>query len=199
MMKKEDLRARFPDTGCADFFCWHHFNFGEEAYPTNLMAVDPSDFRAAMREWATGVTVLASDYNGIKHGMTVNSFTSISLTPPLVLVSLERTSRTHALVHKAGFFGVTILSRHQEEVSDCFAGRHTEHEDRFENVESFALSTGAPFISGGLAFFDCRVVSMQDVATHTIFIAEVVELQFSPANEDHHPLIYHRQTYKGVQ
>lgn len=163
------------------------------------MAVDPLEFRAAMREWATGVTVLTSDYQGKRHGMTVNSFTSISLTPPLVLVSLEIKSRTHGLVKDAGFFGVTILARHHEEVSDCFAGRHTEHKDRFENVESFTLSTGAPFITGGLAFFDCRVVSTLDVATHTIFIAEVVSLQINSHPDDGHPLIYHRQTYKGVQ
>jgi flavin reductase len=163
------------------------------------MAVDPSDFRAAMREWATGVSVLASDYQGLRHGMTVNSFTSVSLTPPLVLVSLEMKSRTHALVKNAGFFGVTILARRQEEISDCFAGRHTEHEDRFENVEAFTLTTGAPFITGGLAFFDCRVVSSHDVATHTIFIAEVVSLQVDSHQVESHPLIYHRQTYKGVQ
>jgi flavin reductase (DIM6/NTAB) family NADH-FMN oxidoreductase RutF len=163
------------------------------------MAVDPTDFRVAMREWATGVTVLATAYQGTQHGMTVNSFTSISLTPPLVLVSLERESRTHALVKTAGFFGVTILARHQEEVSDCFAGRHTEHKDRFKNVEVFILSTGAPFIRGGLAYFDCRVVSMHDVSTHTIFIAEVVNLQLNSNQEDSHPLIYHKQTYKGVQ
>ncbi len=163
------------------------------------MAVDPSDFRSAMREWATGVTVLTSDYQGTRHGMTVNSFTSISLTPPLVLVSLERKSRTNTLVKSSGFFGVTILARNQEEVSDCFAGRHTEHEDRFENVDTFTLSTGASFITGGLAFFDCRVVSIHDVATHTIYIAEVVRLQVNAQPEDSHPLIYHRQTYKGVQ
>lgn len=163
------------------------------------MTVDPSNFRSAMREWATGVTVLASDYLGLRHGMTVNSFTSISLTPPLVLVCLERGSRTHALVQKAGYFGVTILARHQEEISDCFAGRHTEHDNRFENVDTFTLSTGAPFISGGLAFFDCRVDSAYDIATHTVFIAEVVDLRINSLKEGNHPLIYHRQAYKGVQ
>jgi flavin reductase (DIM6/NTAB) family NADH-FMN oxidoreductase RutF len=163
------------------------------------MAIDPSDFRTAMREWATGVSVCATDHQGMRHGMTVNSFTSISLTPPLVLVSLERKSRTHALVKNAGFFGVTILARHQVDVSDCFAGRHTEHENRFENVQTFTLATGAPFIAGGLAFFDCRVVSAQDVATHTIFIGEVVSLQINSHHDGSHPLIYHRQTYKGVQ
>lgn len=64
------------------------------------MAVGPEEFRLAMRNWATGVSVVTTQYQDVRHGMTVNSFTSISLTPPLVLVSLERKTRTHSLVVK---------------------------------------------------------------------------------------------------
>ncbi|MGE5224006.1 MAG: flavin reductase family protein [Omnitrophica WOR_2 bacterium] len=160
------------------------------------MAVDPEEYRRAMRQWATGVSVVTTSLNGVRHGMTVNSFTSVSLTPPLLLVSLERSTRTHRLIKQAGFFGVTILSHSQQEVSDCFAGRHTELEDRFYNLKTHVLVTGAPFVDGGLAYVDCKVVSSYEVGTHTLFIGEVLALELTDL---HQPLIYYNRTYKGLQ
>lgn len=164
------------------------------------MPVNPDDLRSAMRRWVTGVTVVTTQYNGVRHGMTVNSFTSISLDPPLILVSLEQTTRTHALVKTSGILGVTILSSHQQEISDCFAGRHTEHKDRFENLATHILSTGVPLISEGLAFFDCRVVSTFDAGTHTLFIAEVLAVAArDEALEARDPLVYYNRAYRGLQ
>ncbi len=142
--------------------------------------------------------------------MTVNSFTSISLTPPLVLVSLERRTRTHGLVEQAGFFGVTILNHAQQDISDCFAGRHTEKEDRFSNIETYTLVTGADFISGGLAGLDCRVVSRYEAGTHTLFIGEVLAIQINsppgnPAQDargrpgSKEPLLYFNRAYRRLQ
>ncbi len=165
------------------------------------MTVNPDDLRIAMRQWTTGVAIVTVQYQGIRHGMTVNSFTSVSLTPPLVLVSLERTAKTHGLVEKAGTFGVTILADHQQGVSECFAGRTTEHEDRFSNLSTHLMVTGAPFIDGGLAFFDCQVVSTFEAGTHTLFIGEVIALEtgaeYSP--EDVPPLVYYDRSYRGLQ
>jgi flavin reductase (DIM6/NTAB) family NADH-FMN oxidoreductase RutF len=127
--------------------------------------------------------------------MTVNSFTSVSLTPPLVMVSLERKTRTFNLVSQARSFGVTILSLDQQEVSDCFAGRCPDHTDRFEGLETFTMLTGAPFIRGGLAFFDCQVVSTYDAGTHCLFIGEVLAIQNGDASE---PLLYYNRTYRRM-
>lgn len=160
------------------------------------MAVDPEEFRRTMRQWATGVTVVTSSVNGVHHGMTVNSLISVSLTPPLLLVSLERNTRTHRMIVQAGFFGVTILSQYQQEVSDCFAGRHTEHEDRFYNLNTHVLVTGAPFVEGGLAYIDCKVVSTYEASTHTLFIGEVMALEVTDLNQ---PLVYFNRSYKGLQ
>ncbi len=162
------------------------------------MTVDPEELRQAMRQWATGVSIVTSVFQNIRHGMTVNSFTSVSLSPPLVLVSLERQTRTHRLVEQAGIFGVTILNKDQQEVSDCFAGRFPEREDRFCNVDTFTLQTGAPFISGGLACLDCRVVSKYEAGTHTLFIGEVVAL-YSPPADGGEPLLYYNRTYHRLQ
>jgi flavin reductase (DIM6/NTAB) family NADH-FMN oxidoreductase RutF len=159
------------------------------------MTPNPEEFRRAMRQWATGVTVVSVAYQGIFHGMTVNSFTSLSLHPPLVLVSLERGTRTYGMLEQAGFFGVTILAQDQWEISERFAGRHTEHQDRFENLETFTLVSGAPLLTGGLAHFDCRVISRYQAGTHTIFIGDVLATQ--AVGEDR-PLIYYNQAYRGI-
>ncbi len=162
----------------------------------SIMAVGPEEFRMAMRNWATGVSVVTTQYQGVRHGMTVNSFTSISLTPPLVLVSLERKTRTHSLVVKSGFFGITILSENQQSVSDCFAGRCGDHEDRFANLGTHTLVTSAPFIDGGLVDLDCRVVATYDASTHTLIIGEVVAFQLGNGDR---PLIYLDRTYRRLQ
>lgn len=160
------------------------------------MAVLPDELRSAMRQWATGVSIVTTSVDDISHGMTVNSLTSISLDPPYVMVSLEQSTRTHRMVKTSGFYAVTILSAGQQQISDCFAGRHTEHEDRFSGVETFTIQTGAPFITGGLVFLDCVVVSTIDAATHTLFIGEVVALKYGQPGD---PLLYYNRNYRWLQ
>ena len=160
------------------------------------MIENPEEFRQVMRQWATGVTIVSVVEEGILHGMAVNSFTSLSLHPPLVLISLEIGTRTYEMLERTGNFGVTILSRHQSKLSDIFAGRQTENEDRFAGVETFPLISGAPMITGGLAFFDCRVIHSHPAGTHKVFIAEVLAAQQGPAGE---PLIYFDQAYRGIK
>jgi flavin reductase (DIM6/NTAB) family NADH-FMN oxidoreductase RutF len=157
--------------------------------------VDSEDLRLVMRQWATGVTVVSVQNGAARHGMTVSSFTSVSLAPPLVLVSLERVARTCGLVEKAGCFGVTILSMTQREISDRFAGRIADDQDRFDGVETFTLVSGAPLIVGGLAYFDCQVVATYPAGTHTVFIAEVMAVQQNPGEP---PLMYYDRDYRGI-
>ena len=158
--------------------------------------VDPHDLRLAMRRWATGVTIVTSKMNEIKHGMTVSSFTSVSLDPPTVLISLEKTTRTHDLVQGSGLFGVTILGSGQAEISDRFAGRQTEYEDRFLGLDTFTLESGVPLLADGLASFDCRVVLAYEVGSHTIFIGDVLASQIK-MNENK-PLIYFNRDYRNL-
>ena len=160
------------------------------------MAVLPDELRSAMRQWATGVSIVTTSVDDVSHGKTVNSLTSISLDPPYVMVSLEQSTRTHRMVKTSGFYGVTILSASQQQISDCFAGRHTEDENRFSGVETFTLHTGAPFITGGLVFLDCVVVSTIDAATHTLFIGEVVAIKYGQSGD---PLLYYNRNYRGLQ
>jgi len=171
----------------------HEISGGYVKAPESV--VDPEVLRLAMRQWATGVTIVTSLLGGIRHGMTVSSFTSVSLTPPLVLISLEWGTRTHDLVKNAGIFGVTILARQQQEISDRFAGRHTEDMDRFDGLETFTLATGVSLLEGGLASFDCQVVGVYEAGDHTIFIGDVVAAQIGPGNQ---PMIYYDRAYRNL-
>ena len=157
--------------------------------------VDPETMREAMRQWATGVTVVSSIYDGLQHGMTVSSFTSVSLDPPLVLVSMAKDARTHDLVQRSKIFGVTLLNQAQDEISDRFAGRTTEDQDRFAGLDTFTLHTGAPFLSGGLSFLDCAVTASQEVGDNTLFIGEVIAVQVAHEGD---PLIYYNRSYRRL-
>ena len=145
-----------------------------------------------MRAWTSGVTIVTAAHAGEQHGLTVNSFTSISLEPPLVIVSLQTESRTHRLVENSRAFAVTILSADQQELSDRFAGRIPDVEDRLAGVETETLLTGAPLIKGGLAWFDCRVTQVIPFEASTLFLAEVITAQ---ENGTDNPLIYHNRNY----
>lgn len=151
--------------------------------------------RSAMRAWTTGVAIVTAEHGGKRHGMTVSSFTSISLDPPLVVISLSTGSHTHDLVHEAGAFGVTILAASQQELSERFAGKLRGDGDRMEGLKTEAYVTGAPFIEGGLAFLDCRVIQTIQAGMNTLFIAEVVAIR----GDDHDaPLVYHDREYRRL-
>src|SRR5512141_1450194 len=107
--------------------------------------------RRAMRHWVTGVAIVTSHYAGASHGMTVNSFNSISLEPPVVTVTMNHNTRTSHLVQQSGVFAVTILSARQQPLAELFAGRVDTAADRMAGLDTFTLKTGAPLISGGLA------------------------------------------------
>jgi flavin reductase (DIM6/NTAB) family NADH-FMN oxidoreductase RutF len=169
-----------------------HRRYDKYCVETNIMTLDSEQLRAAMRAWTTGVTVVTATHNGVTHGMTVNSFTSISLEPALIAVSLQHDSRTRELVIKSSAFGLSILSTEQQDVSELFAGRANDSADRFSNIKTTTLITGAPLIEGGLAWMDCRVVHTYDGGTNTLFIGEVVSARSDGRGM---PLIYHNRSY----
>lgn len=160
------------------------------------MPVDPDDLRVAMRRWATGVTVVSAAAGEVRYGMTVSSFTSVSLEPPLVLVSLDIESVTHHLIEQMGYFGVSILSMEQQEISDRFAGRIQLEGDRFTGLETYTLVTGSPLLADTLAAFDCQVVASYKTGTRTVFIGEVLAVH---NGDDSTPLLYFNQNYRSLK
>ena len=111
----------------------------------------------------------------------------------MVSVTLANNTRTYRLVsNQSGILGITILNEDQAELSDRFAGRIPEDGDRFAGLETFTLLTGAPMLSGGLAFIDCRVRSAHPLELSTLFLLDVVAAQPSAKTR---PLIYYNRGY----
>jgi flavin reductase (DIM6/NTAB) family NADH-FMN oxidoreductase RutF len=157
--------------------------------------LDSEQLRQAMRAWTSGVSIVTATHAGERHGMTVSSFTSIALNPPVIIISLQTDSRTHTLIAQSNTFAVTILAQGQEELSDLFAGRSPDMADRLAGIETETLVTGAPFIKGGLAYLDCRVTQAIAVGTNTLFLAEAVAARGNGAGK---PLVYHKQKYREL-
>ncbi len=156
------------------------------------MTVGPENLRSVLRRWASGVTVVTSCDGEQLHGMTVSSFASISLAPPLVLVSLEQSTRTHSLVSKSSVFAVSILAQDQAEISDLFAGRVPDEADRVAEIAHWQAPSGSPIVEGCLAYLDCEVVAAHDAGTHSIFVGQVSTAR---VERDDLPLLYHNRMY----
>lgn len=157
------------------------------------MSLDSEKLRRAMRAWTTGVTIVTASHAGQQYGMTVNSFTSISLEPPLISVALKQLTHTHDLVVKSGMFAVTILAAEQKELSDRFAGKFPNITDRFDGVQTERLPLmDAPVFSNGMAYLHCRVVNSIPAGENTLFVAEVTAAQGEGSGD---PLVYHNREY----
>lgn len=160
------------------------------------MAVDELALRETMRLWTCGVTVVTTSDGGARAGMTVSSFTSISLEPPLILVCLHKAAETTQLVGRAGVFAVSLLGEAHEAVCNQFAGLVDlpPGADRFHGVDTVTQVTGSPVLADALAWLDCRVYGAHDGGTHTIFVGEVLATgrQADPVS----PLVWHNRAYR---
>jgi flavin reductase (DIM6/NTAB) family NADH-FMN oxidoreductase RutF len=159
---------------------------------------DVTAFRQALGSFPTGVTVVTvASGDGTMHGMTVNSFSSVSLDPMLVLVCLNETSRALRLIDGAGAFAVNVLSAGQRDVSRWFASRHRPAgSTMFDGVPFEPGVTGCPRLLGTTASFDCRLRQSHRAGDHLIVLGEVVALVHRPQLE---PLIFHAGTYKALE
>ena len=150
-----------------------------------MQRADPLAFRQAASRFATGVAVLtALDRHGAACGMTANSFVTISLTPPTVLVSVKP-GRTHEAVSASRRYGVNVLPEHAKALSKHFADQSREAFPGYDIVD------GLPRLSNCVAFFACEVIRTIDVSDHTLFIAEVSSCHHS----DNLPLVYFSGRY----
>jgi flavin reductase len=160
------------------------------------MPLSPTEFRKAMGCFATGVTIITLDMDGEVHGMTANAFASVSLDPPLVLVCVDHSARTHAHLHAKKRFGVNILAESQRVISEYYARPvhmhgHAEEEAgaRFERT-----AQGTPILCGALTYLECRLQSAEEAGDHTIFIAEVEDVVVREGE----PLLFFRGKYRKI-
>lgn len=169
---------------------WRRDRTSAEAF-----SVGPDEFRALCGLWPTGVSVVTTrDAQGRAYGVTMNSVTSVSLEPPLLLICLKNESDTLAAIRETGVFCINLLASGQAEVSRCFAHRRA---DKFDGVASHDGRLGAPVLEGVLAALECRVEAVYPGGDHAIVVGELVH--GARYNADALPLVYFKGQYSSPQ
>ena len=155
------------------------------------MAIDPAAFRAVMGHFATGVTVISYLRDGERAGMTVNAFLSVSLEPPLVLVSVRRLAQFTAHVKNGDCYGVNFLAERQQHLSAHFSGQPVPG----LQVPFIEGRHGTPLIDGSLSQIVARVVDIHPAGDHLLYIAQVEQLR---VGAEARPLIFFSGAYKRI-
>ena len=175
----EDPLAPVPDEGAA--------GTGDDA------GIDTARFRQVLGHFATGVTVVTTAEEGEPAGLSVNSFTSVSLEPPLVAFCVASASRTWPVIRATGSFCVNILAEDQEHLSRAFARRSP---DKFRGVGWRPAESGSPILAGTLAWVDCSVEAEHSAGDHLIVVGRVLDM--GVAHEEG-PLVFYRGGYGRFQ
>jgi flavin reductase (DIM6/NTAB) family NADH-FMN oxidoreductase RutF len=154
--------------------------------------LDQQLFRRVCGRFANGITITTvyDEGEGV-HGLTANSFTSVSLAPPMVLVCIDRRCQILQYFRRNSHFGVNILGQHQQHLSDRFAGSGY---DRFVDVEWHRGRTGVPLIPGGLATLECLREQIIEAGDHYILIGRVIHAECL----DGEPLVYFGSNYRHL-
>lgn len=148
--------------------------------------IDPRAFRNTMGRFATGITIITAHQHGETHGMTANGFLSVSLDPPLILVSIGHRARMHQILQQHDWYGVSLLTHEQQALSQHFAGRPVE------GLEiPFVWQGQQPLIAGALAHIAARIVQRIPAGDHTLYLAEVTYLE----HQDAAPLLFYAGHY----
>jgi flavin reductase (DIM6/NTAB) family NADH-FMN oxidoreductase RutF len=146
-------------------------------------------FRSALGRFASGVTVVTAQYEERIHGMTANAFVSVSIDPPLVLVSLDNRSYMHRILPTVVRYGISVLAENQEHFSNHFAGRTVEG----IHVR-FLTRNGIPLLEGAVAHFVVRVIDVHPAGDHTLYIGEVEYFE----TYDQRPLLFYASQYQQL-
>lgn len=163
--------------------------------PAPKPGFDTRAFRDALGRFATGVAVItARQSDGLAVGMTMSSFNSVSLNPPLVLFSVDRRAYSLGAMLNAKGYGVNILGRQQEALSNRFAKALA---DKWTDVPHVAGYAEAPLLAGALAHFECRPYAHHDGGDHVIFVAEVMSFAVPGSGPDD-PLVFFRGRYRSL-
>jgi len=164
-----------------------------EGVSSRMAPVTSEEFRRACGRFATGVTIASVlDSKGSPHGLTVSSFTSVSLDPPLVLICLGHTVSVIEHFRAAKYFGINMLAENQRELSDHFARKG---HDRFDGLKWHPGASGVPLLPGVLAAVECRAHQRISSGDHDIFVGEMVKAHIHEGD----PLIHFASRYRALR
>ncbi len=132
------------------------------------------DYISAMGQHVASVCVITTTVAGKRFGLTATAVSSVCATPPRLLVCINKSGLTHAMIAEAGHFCVNVLTEDQDKVAKAFAGMLGDSIDRFSVAEWTTLKTGSPVLASAAAVFDCRIGGQLDQFTHSIFLGDVL-------------------------
>ena len=159
-----------------------------------MSPINPDEFREAMAQFASGVTVVTTVQGGIDHAMTASAFTSVSLDPPLVLVCVDKSTRFHQAVALSREWGASILAGSQESLAHWLATRGRPLAGQLDpHPHRRGEHTGAALLEHALCRLECRTWEMYDGGDHTIVVGEVVWLE--AGSDDEAALVWFRSDF----
>lgn len=156
------------------------------------MTVTSDKFRLTLGRFASGVTIVTTAFGEQRAGLTVSAFSSLSLTPPLILVCIDKRSPSIALIEQSRVFNVNILDEGQANLSQHFASASL---DKFASVQFRTGTLGAPLLEDTLGYLECRLREVIDGGDHVILLGEV---EAANVAEDKQPLVYYQGRYRSL-
>lgn len=154
---------------------------------------DPQQYKDALAAWASGVAVVTTNAGGLLYGLTVSSFSALSLDPPLILVCLNHANRMAPMIETSGGFAVSILGDGQRSASQYFARTGRLPTADFVEIEGQWTQSGQPVVAGALAWLACSLHRTIEEGDHTIVIGRVTEVS---ARQEGAPLLYWQRAYR---
>lgn len=154
--------------------------------------IDPRAFRDVLGCYPTGVAVITSVHEGVRAGLVVGTFTSISLDPPLVGFFPGKSSRSWPHIERSGRFCVNVLGAHQVDLCNHFASKV---EDKFAGMSHGESPSGLPVLDDAVAWIDCRIADVQEIGDHYLVVGAVEAMS---RHETHQPLLFLRGGYRDI-
>jgi flavin reductase (DIM6/NTAB) family NADH-FMN oxidoreductase RutF len=156
------------------------------------MPIDKNELRRVMGHFATGVTVITTiSKDGRPFGLTANAFTSVSLEPPLLLISVDKKAESYACFEESRVFTINILADDQEALSRKFA---VSGGNKFEGVAFHSGANGVPILEGTLAYIECKLYASYDGGDHTLYLGEIEQTE----SREGKPLLFYRGGYRAI-
>ena len=156
------------------------------------MPIERNELRRVMGHFATGVTVITTvSKTGTPYGLTANAFTSISLDPPLLLISVDKKAESYPYFEETKVFTINILSEEQEALSRKFA---VSGGDKFQGVAYHTGANGVPILDAVLTYLECKLYATYDGGDHTLFLGEIEQAE----TRELRPLLFYRGGYRSI-
>lgn len=161
----------------------------------SVASVEPEQMRSALRQFASGVTVVTAERDGEQFGITVTAFASISLVPPVVMVAINNESPLRDAIVESEHFAVHILSEAQRPLAERFS-RPVPSVEKYSEVPFIYAASGAPILTDTLASLDCVLEETNAIGSHTVMFGRVVDARSIDVNGS--PLLYYNRSYRSI-